>query len=111
MITRSGVQIDGYTQTAAAPATDSATAKLKIVLDAANVDEGLEISADNVKVSGLDIQNAERDGVLAYGTGDVIAGNYIGTDVTGSAARPGWVGVTVDNSDNTVGGRIRRTAT
>ena len=105
VITRSGVQIDGYTQQpGAAPATDIATAKLKIVLDAANVDEGLEISADNVKVSGLDIQNAQRDGVLAYGTGDVIAGNYIGTDVTGSAPRPGPFGVTLDNSANVVGG-------
>lgn len=104
-ITRSNVTIDGYSaQSGAAEATDSAAAKLKVVLDAVNVDEGLEISADNVTVKGLDIQHAQRDGVLAYGTGDVIAGNYVGTDVTGSVAEPGWVGVTVDNSGNTVGG-------
>lgn len=105
VITRPGVQIDGYTQqSGAAPATDTAPAKLKIVLDANGQNNGLDLTGDDVDVSGLDIQNALTDGVLVEGARDVVAGNYIGIDVDGSAARPNSNGVTVQGSDDTVGG-------
>jgi hypothetical protein len=100
------VKINGYTQTDADPATDISPARLKIVIDAGNVDEALAIAADGVTVKGLDIQGALREGVHIEGSRNTVAGNYIGTEVNGDAARSNNLeGVRVRSGDgNLIGG-------
>ena len=53
---------------------------------------GLFISAGNSTVKGLVINRFHNDGILLTGPtgGDVIEGNYIGTDVTGTVAPGEW---------------------
>jgi hypothetical protein len=99
------VEIKGYTQAGAAPATASDPAQLKIVIDAVNVGRGLDIGGDGIEVRGLDVQRAQGTGIYVEGEGNVIAGNHIGTGVAGTAARPnGEYGVEVVGSDNVIGG-------
>jgi parallel beta-helix repeat protein len=48
---------------------------------------GLRITGDNTTVRGLVVNRFSSDGIsIAGGTGHVIAGNYIGTNVAGSSA-------------------------
>lgn len=73
---------------------------------------GLLITAGNSTVRGLVINRFSRAGVmLKGGGGNVIAGNYVGTDVTGTVALGnGWAGICIGDWDgqgsdgNTVGG-------
>jgi trimeric autotransporter adhesin len=69
---------------------------------------GLAISAGNSTVKGLVINRFHNDGILLNGPtgGDVIEGNYIGTDVTGMAALAnGGDGVRIlYSAHNTIGG-------
>lgn len=65
--------------------------------------DGLSDVAERNIISG----NVATAGVLIVhsGTeGNVVAGNYIGTDVTGTAAIGNGVGVAVDAANNTIGG-------
>ena len=48
---------------------------------------GLSITADNSTVRGLVIDQFGQDGIYLSGSGDVIQGNYIGTDVSGNNAQ------------------------
>jgi trimeric autotransporter adhesin len=99
------VTIKGYSQTDAAPATDTTPATLKIVIDALNVDAGLDVAGDGVVIRGLNIQRALGEGVRVEGNDNVVAGNYIGTGVTGAATRGNdSEGVRVSGDDNLVGG-------
>jgi hypothetical protein len=72
-----------------------------------NGGNGLLISAGNSTVKGLVINRFHNDGILLTGStgGDVIEGNYIGTDVTGTVALAnGHDGVEIRNSaHNTIG--------
>jgi hypothetical protein len=47
---------------------------------------GLVIAAGNTTVEGLIINQFGADGIIVSGNNDVIAGNYIGTDATGTEA-------------------------
>ena len=96
------VILDGYTnQNGALAATDTTPAVLKIVLDASNVDDGLDIESDSVTVKGLNIQGARQEGVRIEGSGNTVAGNYISTAVDGSAGVPNDLeGVRVASGDN-----------
>ncbi|MDA2936762.1 right-handed parallel beta-helix repeat-containing protein [Acidobacteria bacterium AH-259-A15] len=104
------VIIDGYTQPGAAAATSGTPATLMIELDGrsagANVG-GLTIAAPNSTVRGLVINRFDGVGLLIEGTGgNTIAGNYIGTDFTGTVG-PGNSGAGVailDSPSNTIGG-------
>jgi len=100
------VKIDGYTQGDADPATDSAPAKIEIVLDASNVREGLLSQADNVEIRGLDVQHALLAGIMIDdANNNVVAGNYVGTGVNGGAAKGNdSEGVRVSGDNNVVGG-------
>src|SRR4051794_31676929 len=69
--------------------------------------DGLTISAGNSTVRGLVINSFEGNGiVLQTSGGNVVAGNFIGTDVTGTGAVGNLAGVLVagTSSGNTVGG-------
>jgi hypothetical protein len=69
-----------------------------VVLDGSSVGafavDGLRISAGSSTVQGLVISNFGADGIHVVGNGgDVIAGNFIGTDVTGTRSQGNGVGV------------------
>lgn len=68
---------------------------------------GLHITAGNCTVQGLVINRFSWSGILlAINGGNVIKGNYIGTNVTGTAALGnGDIGINVEaSSNNTIGG-------
>jgi hypothetical protein len=99
------VKINGYTHADADPATDTAPAAIKIVLDAVNLSRGLDVGSDDVEIRGLDIQNAQDVGIWLEGSDNVVAGNYIGTGVNGNVAHPNAnYGVQVFGQDNRIGG-------
>jgi parallel beta-helix repeat protein len=107
------VIIDGYTQPGAAPATDDAPATLLIELDGINViglhyDSGLMIHTRNSTVRGLVINRFGDVGINIDDRvgGNIIEGNYIGTDVTGTLERSNFDGgVRIwDTPNNRIGG-------
>jgi titin len=67
---------------------------------------GLRISAGNSTVQGLVINSfSYGDGIeLRTNGGDLITGNYIGTDVTGTKALGNYHGVAVTSNNNMIGG-------
>ena len=86
-------------------------AVLKIELDGSNAGDasGLVIAAQQCQVRALVINRFQGAGILIYRFGtraNVVRGNFIGTDVTGSAALGNtFAGVTIgDAHNNTIGG-------
>lgn len=116
------VTIDGYTQVGASvnTRTDGTTAQLRIELDGSAMPvgiaaAGLRIRADNTVVRGLVINRFSSAGIAIEGSlggnpirGVRIAGNFIGTNAAGSAARANLHGVTVYASGTTVIGGTAR---
>lgn len=109
----SPVIIDGYTQPGAeqntSPSEEGTNAVLQIELNGADVvnGSGLHITGGGSTVRGLVINRFGLHGILiGENGGNSIEGNFIGTDVTGSAALGnGSVGVNVvASSGNSVGG-------
>ena len=106
------VEINGYSQPGSAPATDVSPAILSIVLDGSSSSGHLGLlsidpGASACEIKGLVINNYDRNGIFieSGADGNVIAGNYIGTDRTGSAGRPnGECGVFIKSSNNRIGG-------
>jgi ELWxxDGT repeat protein len=105
------VIIDGYTQPGSSvnTATDNSNAVLNIVLDGStttNSGDGLVITAGGTSVRGLVIQRFGGAGiVLKGGSGNIIEGNFIGTDVTGMLDF-GNAGSGISLIDGTSGNRI-----
>jgi parallel beta-helix repeat protein len=99
------VAIRGYSQPGAAAATANDPAEPKIVIDAINAGRGFDIGGDGIEIRGFVIQRAPGTGIFVEGNENVVAGNFIGTDVTGTAALPnGDYGVDVVGRDNVIGG-------
>ena len=107
------VIIDGYTQPAAVPnsnpITTGSNAVLKIELDGTNAGDranGLFITGGNSVVRGLVINRFREGIVLGTNGGNVVEGNFIGTDPTGTLRRGnGAVGIDIGApGGNTVGG-------
>ena len=105
-----GVLIDGYTQPGASPNTLSSgdNAVLKIELDgsAAGSSDGLSLQASDSTVRGLVINRFSQAGIVVQGFSNTVAGNFIGTDPTGTIGRGnGRDGVYVTSSiSHTIGG-------
>ena len=83
--------IDGYTQPGASPNTLAvgSDAVLRIELDGSLVGanlNGLTINAVNTTVRGLVINRFTDYGIQVSATGAVIRGNFVGTNVAGTAA-------------------------
>jgi hypothetical protein len=102
--------LDGYTQPGASPNTLAIgdNAVLRIVLDGSQAGgaDGLDLYAGTCTVRGLVIGNFDGIGLALYGNGNLVEGNYVGTDATGTRARGNQWGVWMiyGASDNTVGG-------
>jgi hypothetical protein len=103
--------IDGYSQAGSKTNTlalgDNAVILIRI--DGSNLpgfQDGLLISAGGSTIDGLDISGFGNNIHLTGGGGDVIRGNFIGTDATGLAAGPNnFTGLFDENSVNpTIGG-------
>jgi len=96
------VSIDGYTQPGASPNTlavgDDAVLLIQLV------GGPLRIPAQGCAVSGLVIRGFTMPGDQANGGGNVISGNFIGTNADGSAASGNGVGVSISSWTNTIGG-------
>ena len=94
--------IDGYTQPGASANTLAigSNAVLVIVLDGINAGDttpGFSIAAGATTVRGLVINNFTYAGIhLDSGDGNTIAGNYIGTNATGTIAVPNGRGTAYD---------------
>ena len=93
------VTIDGYTQTGAMantnPPTMGLNTVLKIELNGVNSGtnfSGLIINADNCTVRGLVINSFVHDGIDIFSNGNVITGNFIGTNPAGAVAMPNGSG-------------------
>src|SRR5947209_2840905 len=65
---------------------------------------GLTITAGSTTVRGLVIQAFDIGILLSGGGNNTIAGNYLGTDVTGTQAVGNGSGVDIRGSNNVVGG-------
>ncbi len=108
------VIIDGYTQLGASPNTNppglGINAVLKINLDGSDTGsgaKGLVIAAGDSTVRGLVINRFGGWGIeLVTNGGSLIEGNYIGTDVNGTADQGNFLyGVAIDDAPgNTIGG-------
>lgn len=114
--------IDGYTQAGAQPNSNGpglgVNAVLKIVLSGASAPvgtNGLELAAAAITVRGLVINGFIQNSADSSGGagieidspgGDIVAGNFIGTDAAGeTAVANGGPGVLISNAgNNTVGG-------
>ncbi|HEX4645055.1 MAG TPA: right-handed parallel beta-helix repeat-containing protein, partial [Verrucomicrobiae bacterium] len=69
--------------------------------------DGLYITAGNSTVRGLAIHGFSGAGIrLALAGGNIIQGNYIGTDLTGTSALPNGMGIQIENDspNNFIGG-------
>ncbi len=110
------VLIDGYSQSGSQPNTipfGPLNTELRIILDGTGlpVARGIEFLGDDCRIQGFVVQNFSMAGIISKGERNVIAGNFIGTDVTGRQARPNGTGVHIWSADptliaghNTVGG-------
>ncbi len=109
------VVIDGYSQPGASPNTLAVgdNAVILIELNGAGAitgTDGLDIAAANSTVRGLAINHfSSGDGIRVFGAGamnNVVAGNFIGTDATGTVALANSDGVALDTgaTTNTIGG-------
>ncbi len=107
------VTIDGYTQPGSSPNTNPTTMGLNAVITIelrGMVNDGLNIQADNCTVKGLVINSFPGNALDVFSNGNVITGNFIGTNTAGTAALPngsqgqGGVILVSSASNNTVGG-------
>jgi len=102
--------IDGYTQLGASPntAATGSNAFLAIEVDGTNAgfQAGLAISGGGSTVQGLIINRFSNEGILLIDNGgNVIRGNFLGTDATGKLDRGNAItGVSVLTTNNTIGG-------
>ncbi len=114
ILTDDGTTIDGYTQAGAVAATDLAPATIMIEIVGTGLpspgNDGLNILSANNVVRGLAINRFSLHGIAigyAGATGNVISGNYIGTNAGGTIDYGnGLNGVYVGNgaTNNTIGG-------
>jgi parallel beta-helix repeat protein len=103
--------IDGYSQPGAAENTlahgDNAKLKIAVIGSSAGNTTGLPIAQPGSQVRGLDIENFgfNGTGIVITAAGNVqVAGCFIGTNATGTAAAPNYNGVVIENSSNVIGG-------
>jgi titin len=107
------VVINGYSQPGSSANTeatgDNAVLEIELNGSVAGAVNGLVINANNTTIEGLNIQKFAGDGIaLVVGNNCLIAGNFIGTDATGTMAAANGVGVEISNGshNNTIGGTV-----
>jgi len=104
--------IDGYSQSGASPASETTAANLMVELNGGSISSGdfrygLVIIEDGSTIRGLVINGFGQSGILIERSdGNVIEGNYIGTNINGSTpiANDNNGILIIGGSDNLVGG-------
>jgi CSLREA domain-containing protein len=66
--------------------------------------KGLEISGGNSTIRGLIVNRFSYGILLKTNGGNIILGNYIGTDVTGTIASSDGTGIRIESANNVIGG-------
>jgi titin len=113
-LTQANTTVNGYKQPGATANTlatgDNAVLLIELNGSSAGAGtDGLDIEAANCTVRGLAINRFGGNGITVTGTsGDTIAGNFIGTDPTGTVAEGNGNGgiVIVSSNANTIGGTV-----
>ncbi len=67
---------------------------------------GLNITAGSCQIFHLAINRFAQAGILLSGSGNVLLGNFLGTDISGSVALANRYGVFVNNSNNNAIGTV-----
>jgi hypothetical protein len=113
------VVIDGYTQPGSSPNTNGPSlgdnAVILVTIDGGALPpqtDGLVLAASASSIRGLAIGGFSAVGggapiqaaIRVPGSGNVIAGNFLGTNAAGTAAAANHMGVTVQGPNNTIGG-------
>lgn len=107
------VLIDGYSQPGASansePLGDNAV--ILIELDGSELSgsvDGLAVTAGGCRIQGLVINDFPGNGISLQGAGaDVVAGNFIGTNASGTQSKPNSANGILDGAlANTIGGEI-----
>src|SRR5262245_59814181 len=106
------VVIDGYTQPSASSNTNDVSlglnSVLRIEVNGDGLDaNGLNINAANSSVQGLVINRFggnNGSGILLTTAGNIVGGNYLGTDVSGTVDVGNQQGVRILANTNTIGG-------
>ncbi len=106
-----GTTIDGYSQPGASMNTSTAGDNAVILIEISRdpskiVITGISVGSDNNVIQGLAVNGMSVDEIEVIGNGDIIRGNFIGTDPTGLVAVPsGFGGIVLFGSAGTqVGG-------
>jgi hypothetical protein len=69
------------------------------------VDNGLSLLANSNTIEGLELVDFAMSGILIQSNDNLVSGNFVGTDPTGSSPGPGdSIGISIAGSDNTIGG-------
>lgn len=106
------VTLDGYTQPGFSRNSlqpgEGTNAVLMIEVDGSSLagqPNGITMIGENSVLKGLVINNFGGSGVLLLNAHvNTVAGNFIGTDVTGTSAEPNGAGVTLDDAhDSSIG--------
>ena len=110
----SPVTIDGYSQPGALantnPVTSGSNAVIAIELNGASAGvgvDGLRIGASGTTVAGVAVNRFGGSGIeVVGGTGSVVKGNFIGTDVNGTTdlGNSAWGVLVLGSSNSTIGG-------
>ena len=106
----STVTINGYTQPGSSPNTSAQGTNAVLLVELSGTGagagaDGITIQSSNSVIKGLVINRFGERGVLVSGTGNVVEGNFIGTDPSGRVDRGNTDnGVEITQSNNTIGG-------
>ncbi|HTD21246.1 MAG TPA: plastocyanin/azurin family copper-binding protein [Terriglobales bacterium] len=96
------VLLDGYSQSPTSP-----TPVIELNGSGAGSATGLTITGGNTTVRGLVIHGFSQYGILVIGNGNnTIAGNFIGTNASGTAAAGNGDGILIQTANNTIGGTL-----
>ncbi len=109
------VRVRGYTQPGAVKATALVPATVKIVINAADADNGLVLQADDSDIRGIVVWSAGRlsgasppdgDGIRIIGDRNRVIGSYVGIDRLGTSFVLGnnGDGIEVTGNENAIGG-------
>ncbi len=107
IVTNGNLLIDGLSQpgSSANTAANGDNANLLVQLDGTNViDTGLWVQASDVTIQGLVIDDFTATGIQLDGNQNMVVGDFVGTDPTGTAALGNGDGLAVTGAGNTIGG-------
>lgn len=104
--------VNGYTQPGAVPNSRVVgnDAQLRIEIDGSSIPStstGLVLRANNSVVRGLAVNGFDDGGIgiALLGRSNVVEGSFVGTDTSGSSARPNSHAIVIEQaSDNRIGG-------